>query len=343
MRTQSSPSLVIPSSSGFTPGLVTTIIPVYNRAEMLSNAVQSVLDQDYRPIEIIIVDDGSTDNTYSIAQQLASRNPEEIRVFKQTNSGPGPARQFGLQHARGEFIQYLDSDDLLCRQKFTLQVEMLRRQPDCDVCYSISHDHFLRDGLPIRDVPTKGTGEYRPTLFPKLLLERWWSTNTPLYRHDALKLIGPWKALINEEDWEYDARLGALNVKLAWVSESLSIKRWFAADQHLSNAGAFDPEKLRHRAIARHSIYQSALTAGVSHDSPEMKHFAHAAFLMARDCCNANLGKEASALLSLASQAGCNDNKLLRDLRIFRLMKKLLGGRNAVRLGEMFHRLRTSS
>lgn len=336
-------ALTSQDASDIMPGLVTTIIPVYNRAEMLAQAVQSVLDQDYRPIEIIIIDDGSTDNTYAIAQQLACKSPEEIRVLQQANAGPGVARQHGLEHARGEFIQYLDSDDLLCEQKFTLQVEMLRRQPDCHVCYSISHDQFLRDDQPPRQEPTKGTGECRSSLFPMLLVERWWSTNTPLYRHSILKIIGPWRPLINEEDWEYDARIAARNVKLAWVPESLSIKRWFAVDQHLSTDGCFDPVKLRDRALARQSIYQSALTSGVSHDCPEMLHFAHSVFLMARECCNVNLVQEAFGLLDLASQAGCRDKKLLRDLRVFRLMITLLSARKAVRLSELLHRIRRPS
>jgi hypothetical protein len=326
--------------SEFVSGLVTTIIPVYNRADILVQAVQSVLDQAYRPIEIIIIDDGSTDDTCSVAQQLAANNPDEIFVLRQENAGPGVARQHGLQHARGEFIQYLDSDDLLCPEKFKLQVNMLRQHPDCQICYAISHDQFMRHGQPLRDEPTKGTGVYRSSLFPELLIDRWWSTNTPLYRHEVLKLIGPWQPLINEEDWEYDARLAARNVKLAWVPESLSIKRWFSVEQHLSNDGCYDPIKLRHRAIARHSIYQSAVTSGVSHDSPEMRHFAHSVFLMARECCSLDLTEEALGLLDLASRAGSQDQKLLRDLRIFRVLIALLSSRRAARLSEQLHQLR---
>ena len=63
------------ASAGITLGLVTTIIPVFNRADMLIQAVQSVVDQDYRPIEIIIIDDGSTDNTLETARRLAADRP----------------------------------------------------------------------------------------------------------------------------------------------------------------------------------------------------------------------------------------------------------------------------
>src|ERR1044071_1274968 len=98
--------------------LVSTIIPVYNRAGMLREAVESVLAQAYRPIEIIVVNDGSTDDTRCVAEALAATNLNEIRVIHQGNVGPGLAREAGRQAARGEFIQYLDSDDLLLPRKF---------------------------------------------------------------------------------------------------------------------------------------------------------------------------------------------------------------------------------
>ena len=80
---------------------------------MLREAVASVLRQTYRPIEIIIVDDGSTDETTRVADELASTYPFEVRALHVLNGGPGWAREAGRQVARGEFIQYLDSDDLL--------------------------------------------------------------------------------------------------------------------------------------------------------------------------------------------------------------------------------------
>ncbi|MEB3167585.1 MAG: glycosyltransferase family 2 protein [Cyanobium sp.] len=322
------------------PGLVSTIIPTYNRAEMLIQAVRSVLDQDYRPIEIIVVDDGSTDDTLAVARNLAAQYSNEVIVFQQRNAGPGMARQKGLEAARGEFIQFLDSDDLLIKNKFSLQVDRLRHAPDCQICYGISHDHMIHESQSPRAEPTKGTGEFHPTLFPRLLIERWWSTNTPLYRHSVLRAIGPWQSLINEEDWEYDARLAGLNVKLAWVPQSVSIKRWFAIDQHLSTDGSRDPIKLRHRALARCSIYRSALQAGISPESEEMNHFARSAFLIARQCCAANLKEEARWLLDLARQAGSLDKRLLRDIRVFAILVSLIGARRAFGLSERLYKIR---
>ena len=118
--------------------LVTTIIPVYNRAGMVRQAVDSVLAQTYRPIEIILVDDGSTDETPAVLDAMAREHPDEIRVLHKVNEGPGLAREAGRQIARGEFIQYLDSDDWLLPNKFADQVRALREHPECGIAYGTS-------------------------------------------------------------------------------------------------------------------------------------------------------------------------------------------------------------
>ena len=120
-------------------GLVSTIIPVHNRAALLREAVASVLAQTYRPIEIIIVDDGSTDDTPGVADSLAAGSPDAIAVVHQGNTGPGLAREAGRQKARGEFIQYLDSDDVLLPRKFEFQILGLRSSPECGIAYGKTH------------------------------------------------------------------------------------------------------------------------------------------------------------------------------------------------------------
>src|SRR4051812_45190032 len=115
-------------------GLVSTIIPVYNRASMLREAVASALAQTYRPIEIIVVDDGSTDDTPAVIAELAARHPD-VRATRRANGGAGLARESGRQLARGEYIQHLDSDDLLLPRKFEVQVAALRSNPDAVAAY----------------------------------------------------------------------------------------------------------------------------------------------------------------------------------------------------------------
>ena len=171
-------------------GLVSTIIPVYNRAALLREAVASVLAQSYRPIEVIIVDDGSTDETAGAADALATDHPAEIRVIHQRNAGQGPAREAGRRLARGEFIQYLDSDDVLLHGKFELQVAGLIAQPECGVAYGWTRFRHA-DGR-IEPGPWKGSGDRIDTMFPSFLRSRWWDTPTPLYRASVCEAAGPW-------------------------------------------------------------------------------------------------------------------------------------------------------
>ncbi|HWW61857.1 MAG TPA: glycosyltransferase family A protein, partial [Thermoanaerobaculia bacterium] len=187
--------------------LVTTIIPVFNRARMLRDAVASVLAQDYRPIEIIIVDDGSTDETPAAVDELAREHPE-VRAIHQENLGVGLAREAGRLAARGEFIQLLDSDDLILPRKFSRQVEGLLANPALGASYGWSRTQYA-DG--VRDpAPNKLTGQRVETMFPAMLQSRWWNTPAPLYRAELMARAGPWSDLRVEEDWEYDARIAAL-------------------------------------------------------------------------------------------------------------------------------------
>jgi glycosyltransferase involved in cell wall biosynthesis len=114
--------------------LVSVIIPTYNRESYLRKAIQSVINQTYRPIECIIVDDGSTDDTKKMVDNLALQPENDffIKYIYQTNSGSQVARNTGTQASTGEFIQYLDSDDLLYPEKIKEQVSYLNSSPDVD-------------------------------------------------------------------------------------------------------------------------------------------------------------------------------------------------------------------
>jgi glycosyltransferase involved in cell wall biosynthesis len=89
------------------PHRVSVIMPCYNGERYLEESIQCVLNQSYKDIELIIVDDGSTDNSKDIIKTYGNR----LRLFEQTNKGPYPARNLGIQHSTGEFIAFLDADD----------------------------------------------------------------------------------------------------------------------------------------------------------------------------------------------------------------------------------------
>ncbi len=313
-------------------GLVSTIIPVYNRPDILVEAVESVLAQSYRPIEIIIVDDGSTDTTPQVASALAAKNPQIVHLMRQANRGPGRARQTGLEASRGEFVQYLDSDDLILPRKFEVQVAALKASTNCAVAYGKTR-HYKIGAVP-RDVPYKRTGERIATMFPLFLRSRWWATATPLYRRSILDRIGPWTDLRNEEDWEYDCRIAAQAYPLAYCDLFVSDQRWHDGER-LSTNGSRDAGKLCHRADAHRLIYSHARRAGISHEVPEMRHFARELFLLARQCGNAGLGDHARVLFDLARDASGPRGKGL-DFRLYSALAKVAGwsmvGRFACRL-----------
>jgi glycosyltransferase involved in cell wall biosynthesis len=105
---------------------VSVVIPTYNRARYVTKAIESVLAQSYTSFEIIVVDDGSTDDTQAVLQPYANR----IRIISQKNSGPGAARNAGIQAARGRWIAFLDSDDEWSPEKLAAQIADLEQHPD---------------------------------------------------------------------------------------------------------------------------------------------------------------------------------------------------------------------
>lgn len=324
-------------------GLVSVIIPVHDRPRVLVEAVHSALEQTYRPIEIVIVDDGSTDSTGSVADGLAAAHPGVIQVIHQANGGPGVARQRGLEECRGEYIQFLDSDDLLFPQKFACQVAALQQHPECQICYgrSFEEDHSIDP--PLRHGPIRSTGTHQPRLFPHLLVERWWTTSSPLYRRELLDRIGPWQPWINEEDWEYDARAGATGAPLAWVPFDVSVRRIHMGDDHLSREGSTDPRKLSERARAQASIYRCAIKAGVGPHAREMDQFARSAFLLCRQCGAAGVQEASRSLFHLARKASSPGLVRSFEYRLYGLLAASLGwcraARVSIRLHQSLHRL----
>src|SRR5258708_14248038 len=228
------------------PSLVSTIIPIFNRPVMLREAVASVIAQTYRPIEIIIVDDGSTDETAQTADELAASHPDIIRAVHQENRGVGAARETGRLTARGELLQYLDSDDLLLPSKFERQVAALRDDPAATVAYG--RVGYRDEGGQRIQCTWKPLLAGETSIFPHFLRARMWETPSPLYRASICAAAGPWSNLRLEEDWEYDCRIGALGARLKFVDEELTENRAHAPNR-LSQAGNTAP-RLRERALA---------------------------------------------------------------------------------------------
>lgn len=109
------------------------VLPTYNRAGLIARTIQSVLDQTWESWELIIIDDGSTDETAQVVSPFLK--DARIRYLRQTNSGQAVARNRGISTATGDYIAFLDSDDLWLPMKLELQAEALMRDPSIDVVY----------------------------------------------------------------------------------------------------------------------------------------------------------------------------------------------------------------
>lgn len=318
-------------------GLVSAIIPVFNRAEMLREAVASVVAQDYHPVEIIIVNDGSTDGTLATARELANSHSGRIEVVTQANGGPGVARERGRLVANGEFIQYLDSDDVLLPGKFSAQVAALRADPEAQVAYGITLARN-REGQ-LQSTAHKSTGTRITAMFPAFLVSRWWETATPLYRRTVTDAAGPWTTLSLEEDWEYDCRVASLGGRLAWVPVPVSEHRDHTGAR-LSRGDALDPKRMRQRAESHLLILTHALRANVSLHSDEMQHFARELFLLARQCGAAGLPTQSRELFAAARRASGPLRSRGADYRAYQAVASVIGWAAAGRASHWLDKLR---
>lgn len=147
--------------------LVSVVIPTYNSAQYLPETIESVLAQSWQDFEIIIVDDGSTDNTQEV---VGAFNSNKIRYMRQENSGgPSRPRNVGIHHAQGKYISLFDSDDLMSRNKLSEAVTFLERYSDLGLLFAnfeICNEHgdsfpgtFLGEFQQFMDLPKKRVGE----------------------------------------------------------------------------------------------------------------------------------------------------------------------------------------
>ena len=150
-------------------GLVTCVVPVHDGERFLGEALDSVLEQTYEPLEIVVVDDGSTDGT----REVAAGYGEEIRYLHQENAGPSAARNRGVEASRGELIAFLDADDLWVPEKTATQVRTLRERPELAFCVGHIQNFFMPERQ--EDAEEHGDHPYhqrRPGYSPCTLLAR---------------------------------------------------------------------------------------------------------------------------------------------------------------------------
>lgn len=210
--------------------MISVIIPTFNRAEFLKEAIQSVLDQDYfrgldtaRLFEIIVVDDGSTDKTGETVQNFAC----DIRHLYQENRGVSAARNAGLQHAKGDFIAFLDSDDLWKKDKIGVQMSLMNTVSRAMVCYT--EETWIRHGIFVN--PKKRHQKYSGWIFDKVLPLCLISLSSALFRREVFEKIGLFdKDIPVCEDYDFGIRL-AHRYPVYFLTRPLIVKRGGHEDQ----------------------------------------------------------------------------------------------------------------
>jgi glycosyltransferase involved in cell wall biosynthesis len=197
---------------------VSVVIPTYNLAPLLGGAVESVRAQSWPELEIIVVDDGSTDETAELLERLARAGG--LRWFRQENAGAAEARNRGIREARGDWVAFLDADDFWLPGKLAAQFEALEAKPSAAFSYT---DVLVRreDGsegelaCPRAPVP----------LFAQLLSGNVFATPTALVRRDCFDEAGLFDpALRTGEDWDMWLRL-ASHFECAYVERPLTMCR----------------------------------------------------------------------------------------------------------------------
>lgn len=201
--------------------LISVIIPVYDAEKFIGEAIKSVLDQTYEEYEIIVVDDGSTDNSIQIVKALSG----EIRVISQDNRGCAAACTMGMKAATGEFIQILGADDILYPTKFEKQMNIFETHEEVDVVFC-DLEKFSTDSDNIRKYKRrKIVDRWRSKqndLLQILLRGNIISAITPIVKKTWYEKVGFYdKRLTNLEDWNAYLRMAQLGAKFYYVDEVL--------------------------------------------------------------------------------------------------------------------------
>jgi glycosyltransferase involved in cell wall biosynthesis len=218
------------------PPRVSVIIPTYNRSWCLSEAIDSVLSQTFRDMELIVVDDGSTDETPA----LLSRYGDRLRCLRQANQGVSAARNNGFQAADGALIAFLDSDDLWQPDKLTRQVAFFDRQPEAQICQT--EETWIRRGVRVnpRHRHRKPSGWiFEPSLALCLV-----SPSAVMMRRELLEEMGGFdESLPACEDYDLWLRV-SLRYPIHLIDEALVVKRGGHEDQ-LSRQHSLDRYRIQ--------------------------------------------------------------------------------------------------
>ena len=212
---------------GFRKGLVSVVMPTYNRADFLPEAIESVIAQSYEYWQLIIIDDGSTDDTKSLIASYLQDS--RILYYYQKNQGQSVARQKALTLADGEFVAFLDSDNRWFPDRLLECVTTLNTKPEYAIAYA--------DGVLIDEhgatISTRNMRRYSGNITNELLKDNCVSMNTTLVRRDALEDIGGFRPEVRRAD-DYDLWL-RLSAKYQFIYISKRLSEYRVMEDQISS------------------------------------------------------------------------------------------------------------
>jgi glycosyltransferase involved in cell wall biosynthesis len=200
--------------------LVSILIPAYNAEKWIADTIRSALAQTWKPKEIIIIDDGSNDHTLDVARRFES---ESVRIFRQENQGAAAARNKAFSLSLGDYIQWLDADDLLAPDKIARQMEVVQSGCSPRTLLSSSWGHFIHRPYRARFTPTSLWCDLSPADFLVRKLEHkvFMQTAVWLVSRELTEAAGPWDtSMISDDDGEYFSRILLASDGVRFVRES---------------------------------------------------------------------------------------------------------------------------
>jgi glycosyltransferase involved in cell wall biosynthesis len=243
--------------------LVSIIIPVYNSAPYLAAAIRSGLGQTWPQKEIIVIDDGSADNSLAVARSFEGKS---VRVFSQSNKGASAARNKGLSEARGQFIQFLDGDDLLSPNKIAEQMDLLNGDTDT---LAISRTVNFYDGEPLPDDHLQHDEAIEHFDDPvKFIVDMYYKAGIEMEHRGMVTVhswlspknllceAGPWnEELSADDDGEYFCRVTLAAKKIVYVPDAVNYYRKYKSNTSLSarnDTGAMQSKLLANELKYKH-------------------------------------------------------------------------------------------
>lgn len=291
---------------------VSVVIPCFNYGRFLRDAVASVRAQTFADHEILVVDDGSTDDTEAVARDLGGA----VRYLRQANQGPSAARNTGIAAARGRYIGFLDADDTWHPEKLARQVQILERRPEVVFVYT---DSTYFDGATGREIGRHGerfAHHHGRVLGWLIEAGNFIPSPTPLVRRTALDEVGGFDAALRSaEDWDLWVRLAARG-EIAYVHEPLARYRLHGA-QASRNVDALRDGQLR--VLKKALATPDSVAAGV-----DMRRALRNVWV---DCglCHLSLGNYGETRRNLW-RAALTDPRMLADLGLTARLFVSLGG-----------------